>query len=70
MDELRPILQELVVQPLAFMGGLVSGFLRLDLKEDPLKSWLEKQGASPATNAANSNGQNNKNSGPQSISID
>ncbi|WP_019499365.1 hypothetical protein [Pseudanabaena sp. PCC 6802] len=69
MDELKPILQELFVQPVAFMGGLVSGFLRLDLKEDPLKTWLEKQGASPASNATNSNGQN-KNSGPQTISID
>ncbi|NJL42487.1 MAG: hypothetical protein HC856_03825 [Pseudanabaena sp. RU_4_16] len=68
MDELRPILQELVGQPVAFMGGLVSGLLRLNLNEDPLKSWLEKQGASPASTTAN--GQNNKNSGPQSISID
>jgi hypothetical protein len=69
MNELKPILQELVVQPVAFMGGLVSGFLRLNLNEDPLKSWLEKQGASPASTNAN-NGQNSKNSGPQSISID
>jgi hypothetical protein len=68
MDELKPILQELVVQPVAFMGGLVSGLLRLNLNEDPLRSWLEKQGASPATNA--NNGQNSKNSGPKSISID
>lgn len=68
MDELRPILQELLGQPVAFMGGLVSGLLRLNLNEDPLKSWLEKQGASPAS--ATTNGQNNKNSGPQSISID
>lgn len=68
MDELKPILQELFVQPVAFMGGLVSGLLRLDLKEDPLKAWLEKQGASPGS-ATTSNGQK-KNSGPQSISID
>jgi hypothetical protein len=67
MNELQPILQELFVQPVAFMGGLVSGFLRLDLKEDPLKAWLEKQGASPAS-ATTNNGQ--KKSGPQSISID
>jgi hypothetical protein len=69
MDELKPILQELVVQPVGFMGGLVSGLLRLNLNEDPLRSWLEKQGASPASATA-SNGQNGKNSGPQSISID
>jgi hypothetical protein len=68
MDELKPILQELLMQPVAFMGGLVSGFLRLDLKEDPLKTWLEKQGGSPASSAT-TNGQK-KNSGPQSISIE
>jgi hypothetical protein len=68
MNELKPILQELVVQPVAFMGGLVSGLLRLNLNEDPLRSWLEKQGASPASTSGNS--QNSKNSGPQSISID
>jgi len=64
MDELKPILQELVVQPVAFLGGLVSGFLRLDLNEDPLKSWLTGQGVDTSTN------QQTKSTGPQSISID
>jgi len=64
MDELKPILQELVVQPVAFLGGLVSGFLRLDLNEDPLKSWLTGQGVNASTN------QQAKTTGPQSISID
>jgi hypothetical protein len=63
MDELKPILQELVVQPVAFLGGLVSGFLRLDLNEDPLNSWLAGQGVTTAPSQ-------NKTAGPQSISID
>ena len=67
MDELKPIVNEFLGQPVAFFGGLVSGFLKLDLQQDPLKSWLEKQGASPTVVSADSNG---KKDGPQSISID
>jgi hypothetical protein len=55
MDEIRPILQ--------FLGGLVAGLLRLNLNEDPLKSWLTAQGVATAPPVA-------KKSGPQSISID
>jgi hypothetical protein len=66
MDELKPILQELTIQPTAFLGGLVAGFLRLDLNEDPLKTWLSQQGVvSTAASTSTS-----KKSGPQSISID
>jgi hypothetical protein len=68
MNELQPILNEFLGQPVAFFGGLVSGFLKLDLQQDPLKGWLEKQGATPAS--APSAGQGGKNDGPQSISID
>ena len=68
MDELKPILNEFLGQPVAFFGGLVSGFLKLDLQQDPLKGWLEKQGATPTTVASSSN--NGQNDGPQSISID
>jgi hypothetical protein len=68
MDELKPILNELLGQPVPFLGGLVSGFLKLDLQQDPLKGWLEQQGATPST--APAAGNNSKNDGPQSISID
>jgi hypothetical protein len=64
MDELRPILQELTIQPTAFLGGLVAGFLRLDLNEDPLRTWLGKQGVASTERTTNPK------SGPQSISID
>ncbi|WP_330482065.1 hypothetical protein [Tumidithrix elongata] len=70
MDELKPIFQELVNQPVAFLGGLFSGFLRLDTNEDPLKSWLKNQGVSTKGSSATNNYQNGKSSGPQSISID
>ncbi|MFN3360887.1 MAG: hypothetical protein ACK421_05595 [Pseudanabaenaceae cyanobacterium] len=64
MDELRPIWEAFTLQPVAFLGGLVSGLLRLDPQQDPLKSWLQTQGVStptppPATEKR-----------PQSISIE
>jgi hypothetical protein len=37
-----PILNEVLKEPVAFFGGLFSGLLRLDLKEEPLRDWLEK----------------------------
>jgi hypothetical protein len=70
MDELKPIFQELVSQPVAFFGGLFSGFLRLDVNEDPLRSWLKNQGVSTQGSTASNSSQNGKSSGPQSISID
>lgn len=69
MDELKPIVQELVVQPLAFLGGLVSGLLRLDVTEDPLKTWLNKQGVSTGSTDSSSD-RNGNGKGPQSISIE
>lgn len=68
LDELTPFLQELARQPVAFVGGFVSGALRLDLNEDPVKSWLNNQNVAvpedDPSNTAVSNG------GPQKISID
>ncbi|MBF2078297.1 MAG: hypothetical protein IGR76_07210 [Synechococcales cyanobacterium T60_A2020_003] len=67
LDELSPLFQEFTRQPVAFLGGLASGFLRLNLAEDPVKSWLDRQ-AGVSTTAPSSN--NGKSSGPQSITID
>ncbi len=70
VDELSPFIRELARQPVAFCGGFFSGLFRLDLTEDPVKSWLNKQGATP-TAANNSGGTNPSNPpGPQSIDID
>ncbi len=67
VDELTPFMQELAHQPVAFFGGFVSGLFRLDLAEDPVKTWLNKQGAVPT--AANSAAADNS-AGPQSIDIE
>lgn len=69
LDELTPVLQELVGQPVAFLGGFVSGVLRLDLNEDPVKSWLENQNISMSDKSDHEGG-SDSNSGPQKISID
>lgn len=69
VDELMPILKELSQQPIAFMGGFFSGIFRLNLADDPVKSWLDEQTGVTAHSTA-SNEPNNGKSGPQSISID
>ncbi|MGE5656505.1 MAG: hypothetical protein ACM37W_07815 [Actinomycetota bacterium] len=70
MDELSPILKELTQQPVAFLGGLVSGLLRLNLNDDPVKTWLNEQTGSSSYTSPASETSNGKNSGPQSITID
>ncbi|WP_017306700.1 hypothetical protein [Spirulina subsalsa] len=69
LDELTPLGKELLQQPIAFMGGFFSGVFKLNLNEDPLKSWLKEQGA---VNLSNSGGNDNNgnNNGPQPIQID
>ncbi|UBF23597.1 hypothetical protein K9N68_17600 [Kovacikia minuta CCNUW1] len=67
IDELTPVFKELTQQPVAFLGGFFSGLLRLNLADDPVKSWLDQQaGVSYPTTIEVQNGK----SGPQSISID
>jgi hypothetical protein len=72
MDELTPVLKELTQYPIAFLGGFVSGLLGVKLTDDPVKSWLQEQGASTnvTANAENTSSRNGGSSGPQSISID
>jgi len=70
LDELTPIFKELTQQPASFLGGLVSGIFRLNLADDPVKSWLDQQ-AGPSTSTTFDHGTTNgRSSGPQSISID
>ncbi len=70
-DELSPLFQEMIEKPVAFMGGFVSGLLHLNLDDDPVKSWLDKEcdnvdpsGAPTTFNSRNNGG------GPQSITIE
>ncbi|XVF53691.1 hypothetical protein PTKIN_Ptkin05aG0119200 [Pterospermum kingtungense] len=37
-----PILKQAIKEPVAFMGGMFAGILRLDLNEDPLKEWVAR----------------------------
>ncbi len=67
LEELQPIAKEFFQQPLAFAGGFVSGMLRLNLSEDPLRSWLQKQGLTTFIYTDTSMGNGGR---PQSISIE
>jgi hypothetical protein len=66
VEELQPVVKELIQQPVAFLGGFVSGVLKLKVTDDPLRTWLEKQGMTsyPTTNTP---GNGNR---PQSITIE
>lgn len=70
LQELSPIFQELVQKPVAFMGGFASGVFRLNLSQDPVKTWLDREMGGPSTPSGNGSSDNNNGSGPQSISID
>ncbi|MFQ3679369.1 MAG: hypothetical protein SNJ60_02510 [Pseudanabaenaceae cyanobacterium] len=63
MNEFTPLWQSLTRQPLAFVGGLVAGALRLDLQHEPLKSWLQQYNVNTAPIES-------RPAGPQSITID
>ncbi|RWV83614.1 hypothetical protein BHE74_00051966 [Ensete ventricosum] len=42
MTGLTPWLFLIFQEPVAFMGGVFAGLLRLDLNEDPLRDWISK----------------------------
>lgn len=67
LTELTPAFQKLIQQPVAFASGFVSGVLHLNLNEEPLSQWLEKQGYNPSEN---NTATNNNSDRPQSIKID
>jgi hypothetical protein len=68
LNELTPILKELTKEPIAFCSGFISGALRLNLTDDPVKTWLEKQAGFTPT--GNDRPDRNPPNGPQSIDID
>ncbi len=70
LDELTPIFKEVTQQPVAFLGGFFSGIFRLNLNDDPVKSWLDRQAGATTDTVATSNPGNGRSTGPQSISID
>ncbi|XP_021605756.2 uncharacterized protein LOC110610181 isoform X2 [Manihot esculenta] len=38
----QPIVKEALKEPVAFLGGMFAGFLRLDLDDEPLKEWVTR----------------------------
>lgn len=70
LDELSPIFKELIQQPIPFLGGLCSGVFRLNLSDDPVKSWLDQQAGSTTYSSPTTGSGNGRSTGPQSISID
>lgn len=70
INELSPIFKEFTQHPVSFLGGFVSGILRLSLADDPVKSWLDQQLGSTTYTGSNTEANNGKTSGPQTISID
>lgn len=70
LDELTPIFREFAQQPVAFLGGLVSGALRLNLYDEPVKSWLDQQVGVSSSTSFETGTTNGRSSGPQSISIE
>lgn len=70
IDELSPIFQQLTQHPASFFGGFFSGVLRLNLADDPVKTWLDKQLGANGYSAQTTEGHNGKASGPQSITIE
>lgn len=69
LDELTPVVRELTSHPVAFLGGFFSGLFRLNLADDPVKSWLDQQAGGVGYGSVDSSS-NGNGSGPQSISID
>lgn len=70
LEELLPLFKEFTQHPASFMGGFVSGVLKLSLNDDPVKSWLAEQ-TNTTTYPTSTNGTSNGTSnGPQTISIE
>lgn len=70
LDELTPIMKELMEQPVAFLGGFFSGMLRLNLNDDPVKNWLDRQDGYTSASSSTTEINNGKSEGPQSITIE
>ncbi|XP_042507507.1 UPF0426 protein At1g28150, chloroplastic-like [Macadamia integrifolia] len=68
----EPILKEALKEPVAFMGGMFAGLLRLDLNEDPLKEWITRtvESSGIAEEEIDVEGSNLEEAAPQPIEIE
>ncbi|WP_017324196.1 hypothetical protein [Synechococcus sp. PCC 7336] len=65
--EKQTMVKEILQNPIPFLGGFAAGMLRLDIEQEPLKSWLKQQGVSVSSDSDDSD---EPPSGPQTISIE
>jgi hypothetical protein len=70
INELSPIFKEFIHHPVSFVGGFFSGVLRLNLADDPVKSWLDHKIRSNSYTSSTTDAHNGKATGPQQISIE
>eukprot|EP00246_Nothoceros_aenigmaticus_P005659 TRINITY_DN17890_c0_g1_i1.p1 TRINITY_DN17890_c0_g1~~TRINITY_DN17890_c0_g1_i1.p1 ORF type:complete len:129 (+),score=13.72 TRINITY_DN17890_c0_g1_i1:178-564(+) len=63
-----PILKKAIKEPVAFVGGIVAGLLRLDLNEDPLKEWVERTTEAAGVKADEQTDSSDE--GPEEITIE
>lgn len=61
----------ILCEPIAFMGGIFAGLLRLDLNDEPLKEWINRTvEASGITEDEVSTGEVKAEEAPEQIQID
>ncbi|EPS59377.1 hypothetical protein M569_15433, partial [Genlisea aurea] len=65
----QPILKEALKEPVAFLGGVVAGLLRLDLNEEPLKGWVSKTVEASGLNVSG-DGEDEEEEAPKQIQIE
>ncbi|GAB2293206.1 hypothetical protein Dimus_027414 [Dionaea muscipula] len=68
----EPIIKEALKEPVAFMGGVFAGLLRLDMNDDPLKEWVKKtvEAAGITEEEIVGGGSNAEEDAPQQIEIE
>lgn len=57
-------------EPIAFLGGVFAGLLRLDLNEEPLKDWVAKTAEAAGIDLDDSQAADMDDSVPEDIRID
>ncbi|CAK9257678.1 unnamed protein product [Sphagnum jensenii] len=65
-----PILKEVLKEPIAFLGGVFAGLLRLDLNEEPLREWVARTSEAAGLDLSESPSADNDDSIPEDIQID
>ncbi|XP_004299449.1 PREDICTED: UPF0426 protein At1g28150, chloroplastic [Fragaria vesca subsp. vesca] len=68
----EPIVKKALQEPVAFMGGMFAGLLRLDLNDDPLKEWVSRtvEASGITVEEVDANGSDPEEETPQQIEIE